>query len=848
MSNSESPANSASKDHGSGSGGRRKNVWNVSDIDVDEGWSGGGRPANPASSFEPKPVLEDVPLNADLETLLSSYDTLIAKQSKHSVLPVWIESLVAELRTKWQLLDSERDTVRGEIKTLKKEKKAAEKALARDKKERETEVANWLAKEEQWQAERAALAGTTEKESVARDKENTKREKKLAKREREIERELEKWEKREIAWAAEKQSLAAEIAAWERKDAESSTKIRQLEDEKARRDRDDQATPAAPSAPESSLSPRSSRSDRARTSGLSSTAKKDAEAPGRDRERAKLEEKRAADREAKERAQVSCAICMDVVAAVSRRKRKCIEVFLVKDYHFEIHHDCVGDEELWNGTPMVVRISLSRHAVNGSLKADNNMLEYSWSFEIGPYLTSCGHSFCLACLDQHFLVSPPPTCPACRTRVEGAPLPNLGLESMAESVVERLPSPDRAWHHRRTAAAKTRVRSEPGLWEQHFPTVQSAALIDYEDGVRRCGVCAWEVVGGRCTGCNQVYGGSDTFSSDADDLDPFTGLSDEGSDLGVATVRSTSDGHGGGWSDDEEGEDIRLAVHDDEEEESEELDEYDFDDPFLDDGPLEAGEISGSEEDGSEGGSEDDYVESESGSDDGGLNEAEDSPVPDTVIEKESPKKPTRRLARRSAPAIAEAADSSPPKRRSHRNHVVPKSSSLPAPTSSQSSRSALSPGTHATGPSRRVQPPPTQTIASSDDDLVTATADVSSSPDVPGLRRTGRKRRTRAGASDVATDAGGGEVDDLVIDNRSTSVGDAALRLSAVNGGSTLSSPPTPQPPPRIGVSQRNKRRIESDEDEIVAADDTFCSPGNASKGGRKRTKRRVVESDGEI
>ncbi|KXS22442.1 hypothetical protein M427DRAFT_65403 [Gonapodya prolifera JEL478] len=466
----------------------------------------------------------------------------------------------------------------------------------------------------------------------------------------------------------------------------------------------------------------------------------------------------ASDRAAMQRAQVSCAICMDVVAA--------------------------------------------------------------------PHLTSCGHSFCLHCLLLHLESSPAqPACPTCRRTVTQAPVRNWALEGAVEGVVENLPPSDRAEHRRRTKEAVQVLKNED-LWETYFPANQPSALIDYEDGVRRCGACAWEVVGGRCTGCNRLYleNGETQFSSDAEDIDSEAD-EDAGSDLGVETLFS-------GESDDEEGWEAvvegfrQVGAEAERENEEEGPDEYDLDDPFVDDGPV-LREEEGSEPD-ADAESEDEYVDSEDGSDQGVEGEEDD----------ESNTRFSGGKGRKGKERVVQTPTARP--RLNRKTPVLssssPVTSSPPVPPNKtgRQKRASTSVPIPVLFPSSEVPMP------ESEDDLVAAAVGWSSPSSATGggehLRRTRRTRKPRRAARVTDEDEDGDEgLDDLVLGVVDSSTAASRNPEAAVSVGV-----------PRSGAGRRNKRRIESDDDEVVSA--VAESPVGSSRQGRKRNKRMVVESDGEM
>lgn len=62
------------------------------------------------------------------------------------------------------------------------------------------------------------------------------------------------------------------------------------------------------------------------------------------------------------------------------------------------------------------------------------------------------------------------------------------------------------WKKNRRSRIKAEFSKLKNPWDRIFPKHRDAVL-DYEDGVRRCGNCGWEIVGNECVHCGMEFGG-----------------------------------------------------------------------------------------------------------------------------------------------------------------------------------------------------------------------------------------------------------------------------------------------------------------------------------------------------
>lgn len=137
-----------------------------------------------------------------------------------------------------------------------------------------------------------------------------------------------------------------------------------------------------------------------------------------------------------------------------------------------------------------------------------------------PYMLSCGHTYCYSCLSNWFQQSTDRrrNCPDCRTPVKIQPAPNFLLRDLTHMFISRtelLPDDETVEGHiaekETEAAILVEHKQGRGLFNGLFrgPLIDRlfpprGPIRDYEDGVERCPLCAWEVEDGRCMGCGIV--------------------------------------------------------------------------------------------------------------------------------------------------------------------------------------------------------------------------------------------------------------------------------------------------------------------------------------------------------
>ena len=217
-----------------------------------------------------------------------------------------------------------------------------------------------------------------------------------------------------------------------------------------------------------------------------------------------------------------------------------------------------------------------------------------------PFIIGCGHSFCYSCLRSWFGGSTDrkrhKNCPECRKVVTVEPAPNYLLREMTHMFISRaelLPEDETVAGHAKDRNEEvelmTKDKNEAGLFMGIFRRPQFTNFVpgpihDFEDGVERCPICAWEVEDGRCSGCGMTLGDSD-MSDDLDlsemsesdhDDDESDSLSDSSDDSDVRNGRPLSVPRGRHFHA------IDLE-EDDEDEQDLDLNAYDQHDDFIDD-------------------------------------------------------------------------------------------------------------------------------------------------------------------------------------------------------------------------------------------------------------------------
>ncbi|KAG9031481.1 hypothetical protein FS837_002975 [Tulasnella sp. UAMH 9824] len=174
-------------------------------------------------------------------------------------------------------------------------------------------------------------------------------------------------------------------------------------------------------------------------------------------------------------------------------------------------------------------------------------LEIMWD----PYITSCGHTSCLSCLQAWFRAPPadhapndaPPlaphlrrkTCPTCRAPIRTRPTPVFIAKSVI-GVAKPFFEPSALASENETRPVPIGLGANgghpPDAWVGIFPPLHRAGeggrhrhhdedvdgvIEDAEDGVLRCVDCLYEIFDGVCAGCGRVF----------NDLQNDGGLTDE---------------------------------------------------------------------------------------------------------------------------------------------------------------------------------------------------------------------------------------------------------------------------------------------------------------------------------
>jgi hypothetical protein len=163
--------------------------------------------------------------------------------------------------------------------------------------------------------------------------------------------------------------------------------------------------------------------------------------------------------------------------------------------------------------------ALSLNCLN-ALKAGLNCAVCVDVFSMPFTLVACGHTFCYECLDAWLAVRRAAdesseddadpmgkkSCPICRQRIADRPLRNAPLESQVQLCLPSYNEEDRQNFIRRLNVSTAKyerdtLQGKCPIWP--FFDKHHRALVDGEDGVRRCTTCMWEVVGDRCVNCGE---------------------------------------------------------------------------------------------------------------------------------------------------------------------------------------------------------------------------------------------------------------------------------------------------------------------------------------------------------
>lgn len=171
-----------------------------------------------------------------------------------------------------------------------------------------------------------------------------------------------------------------------------------------------------------------------------------------------------------------------------------------------------------------------------------------------PYTISCGHTYCYSCLCTWFASNvsnkTKKTCPDCRSVVTQIPAPAYAVRSIATVFYSRpdllLPGETVEQHEtlRKEEAdivQQDKDNQDPrsgGLFKGVFATQPAIPrpIVDFQDGVERCPMCAWELEDGHCEQCGLFFdeNGEVTWG------DSFAGFSD-GSERDLSSEEMASE-------------------------------------------------------------------------------------------------------------------------------------------------------------------------------------------------------------------------------------------------------------------------------------------------------------------
>ncbi|KAF9953995.1 hypothetical protein BGZ72_005000 [Mortierella alpina] len=185
-----------------------------------------------------------------------------------------------------------------------------------------------------------------------------------------------------------------------------------------------------------------------------------------------------------------------------------------------------------------------------------------------PYTAECGHTFCYACLRSWLQIHK--SCPTCRTKLLRRPTLSFNIREQVHASIARLPEPERKIAQEKMVAEEQsmqRVQSKGDVWKDIFKPISLEGIgniiVDAEDGVRRCASCGWEVRGGICVNCSNLF--SDVEGSDVDSQDNTDQESDEpdayDSHDSFIDDGDSADGYGGSDSDSDSNMDPRVSTN-----------------------------------------------------------------------------------------------------------------------------------------------------------------------------------------------------------------------------------------------------------------------------------------------
>ncbi|KAF9930416.1 hypothetical protein BGZ67_005835 [Mortierella alpina] len=226
--------------------------------------------------------------------------------------------------------------------------------------------------------------------------------------------------------------------------------------------------------------------------------------------------------------------------------------------------DSVDSAAAKPGPADTVVASKRPHGLDGALQCSICVDYFS-----SPFTVECGHTFCYACLRSWLQIHK--SCPTCRTKLLRRPTLSFNIREQVHSSIARLPEPERKIAQEKMHAdeqSMQRVQSKGDVWKDIFKPLSlegiGNTIVDAEDGVRRCVSCGWEVRGGICVNCSNLF--SDVEGSDVDSQDNTDQESEEpdayDSHDSFIDDGDSADGYGRYESDSDSNMDPRVSAHD----------------------------------------------------------------------------------------------------------------------------------------------------------------------------------------------------------------------------------------------------------------------------------------------
>ncbi|RUS21395.1 hypothetical protein BC937DRAFT_92811 [Endogone sp. FLAS-F59071] len=150
-----------------------------------------------------------------------------------------------------------------------------------------------------------------------------------------------------------------------------------------------------------------------------------------------------------------------------------------------------------------------------------------------PHTICCGHTLCFGCLREWLPIRR--ECPTCRKHVTRRPILSFAIRDQIDLFIQMLPEGEREETQKRLVARVREIKErfmpssadqqELDPWNGLFKKMDRF-ITDDEDGVRRCELCAWELVGHTCVRCGAEYLGENESDVAIEQVDVID-LSDE---------------------------------------------------------------------------------------------------------------------------------------------------------------------------------------------------------------------------------------------------------------------------------------------------------------------------------